>query len=413
LRLVDAVAPPRLGSAFRWLLASSWASNLGDGIGLASGPLLIASETHDPFLVALALVLQRLPWLVFGLLAGVVADRFDRRRVIVIVQLLRGATLAALAATIVVDRVSIAVVLLAMFLIGTAETFADTTVTTILPMLVRRDDLPIGNARLMTGMVTLNQLAGPPVGAALFATGRVVPFVFEAAAFVISAALTTRVTLPVHGRAAAAGGRLRREVADGFRFLWHDAAVRALAVTIVAFNVTYGAAWSVLVLYAKERLHTGDVGFGLLTTAIAVGGLFGTGVYGWLTSRVSLGNLMRAGLLIETVTHLALALTSTLPVALVIMVVFGAHAFVWGTTSTSIRQRAVPTGLQGRVSSDYLIGVQGGIVVGSVLGGTIAGAWGVAAPFWFAFVGSALLVVLLWRQLRHVAHAEEEAVTAG
>jgi MFS family permease len=412
LRLVDAVAPPRLGSAFRWLLASSWASNLGDGMGLASGPLLIASETHDPFLVALAVVLQRLPWLVFGLLAGVVADRFDRRQVIVLVQLLRGATLAALAATIVVDRVSIAVVLVAMFLIGTAETFADTTVTTILPMVVHRDDLPIGNARIMTGMVTLNQLAGPPIGAALFATGRVVPFVVEAAAFFVSAALTARVTLPAHGRAVAAGARLRHEIAEGFRFLWNDVAVRTLAITIVTFNVTYGAAWSILVLYAEERLHTGDVGFGLLTTAIAVGGLFGTGVYGWLTSRVTLGNLMRAGLIIETVTHLALALTRTLPVALGIMVVFGAHAFVWGTTSTSIRQRAVPTELQGRVSSVYLIGVQGGIVVGSVLGGVIAGAWGVAAPFWFAFVGSAILVVVLWRQFLYVAHADDAGITA-
>ncbi|MEA3055584.1 MAG: hypothetical protein QOD30_1016 [Actinomycetota bacterium] len=409
MRLVDAVAPRRLGTAFRWLLASSWASNLGDGIGLASGPLLVASETHDPFLVALAVVLQRLPWLVFGLVAGVAADRVDRRRLIVLVQLFRGATLAALAATIVADRVNIAVILVAMFLIGTAETFADTTVTTILPMVVHRDDLPIGNARIMTGMVTLNQLAGPPIGAALFATGRVVPFVFEATSFAISAALTTRVALPTHGRAAAARAHVRREIAEGFRFLWHDAAVRTLAITIVTFNVTFGAAWSVLVLYAKERLHTGDVGFGLLTTAIAVGGLVGTAVYGRLTARVSLGNLMRAGLIIETVTHLALALTSTLPIALVIMVMFGAHAFVWGTTSTSIRQRAVPNELQGRVSSVYLIGVQGGIVVGSVLGGVIAGAWGVTAPFWFAFAGSALLVALLWHQLQHVAHADEAA----
>jgi MFS family permease len=412
LRLVDAVAPPRLGSAFRWLLASSWASNLGDGIGLASGPLLVASETHDPFLVALAVVLQRLPWLVFGLVAGVVADRFDRRRVIIAVQVFRAATLVSLAATVAADRVSIAVVLVAMFLIGTAETFGDTTVTTILPMVVHRDDLPIGNARIMTGFVTLNQLVGPPVGAALFATGRVVPFIFEATLMVVSALLTARVTLPAHGRAAEARTRVRREIAEGFRFLRHDAAVRTLAITIVTFNVTFGAAWSVLVLYAKERLHTGDVGFGLLTTAGAVGGLLGTAVYGRLTARVSLGNLMRAGLIIETVTHLSLALTSTLPIALAIMVVFGAHAFVWGTTSTSIRQRVVPTELQGRVSSVYLIGVQGGIVVGSALGGVIAGAWGVTAPFWFAFVGSAILVALLWQQLTHVAHADE-ATPAG
>ena len=70
-RLLDAVLPTRMGTPFRWLLASSWISNVGDGIALAAGPLLVASQTHAPFLVALAVLLQRLPWLLFGLYAGV------------------------------------------------------------------------------------------------------------------------------------------------------------------------------------------------------------------------------------------------------------------------------------------------------------------------------------------------------
>src|SRR6187549_2500376 len=94
----DRVAPPRLGGSFRWLLASSWTSNLGDGLALAAGPLLVASQTHDPLLVALAGVLQRLPWLVLGLYAGVLADRLDRRLVVVVVDLLRSAVLVVLAA---------------------------------------------------------------------------------------------------------------------------------------------------------------------------------------------------------------------------------------------------------------------------------------------------------------------------
>ena len=73
--------------------------------------------------------------------------------------------------------------------------------------------------------------------------------------------------------------------------------------------------------------------------------------YGWLTRRISLGNIMRIGLIIETFTHLALALTSSPCVAMPVFFVFGAHAFVWGTTSITIRQRAVPTELQGRVGA--------------------------------------------------------------
>ena len=407
-RLVEAVAPSRLGRSFRWLLGSSWLSNVGDGMMLAAAPLLVASETRDPFLVALAVVLQRLPWPLFGLLAGVVADRVDRRLIIVRVQAARSVVLGALGAMILLDRVDVTMVLVAMFVLGTLETFADTTTTTLLPMIVQPLDLPIGNARIMTGMVTFNQLVGPPLGAALFATHRAVPFIAEAVSLLVAGGLASRMELPAHGVDKANRSHVRREIAEGFRWLWGNPAVRTLSITIVTFNVTYGAAWSVLVLYAIERLRTGEVGFGLLSTALAVGGLFGTVVYGALTRRFSLGDLMRAGLIIETLTHLALAVTTTPWVALLIMFVFGAHAFVWGTTSTSIRQRAVPTALQGRVSSVYLIGVQAGIVVGSILGGVIAGLWGVTAPFWFAFAGSGLLVVLIWSQLSHIAHADEQ-----
>jgi predicted MFS family arabinose efflux permease len=160
----------------------------------------------------------------------------------------------------------------------------------------------------------------------------------------------------------------------------------------------------VLVLYAQDRLHLGPVGFGILTGASAAGGLVGIGGYGWLTRHVSLGNIMRAGLIIETLTHLGLALTTIPAVALSIMVVFGAHAFIWGTTAVSVRQRAVPEDLQGRVSSVNSIGVYGGLVVGAALGGPIATHYGITGPFWFGFIGSALFVAVMWREFTHIAH---------
>ena len=122
---------------------------------------------------------------------------------------------------------------------------------------------------------------------------------------------------------------------------------------------------------------------------------------------------MRVGLIIETFTHLTLALTTTAAVAMVVFFVFGAHAAIWGTTATSIRQRAVPTEFQGRVGSVYMMGVQGGMVVGAGIGGLIARQWGVTGPFWFAFVGSALILVVIWRALTNIAHAEEHAPVAS
>jgi predicted MFS family arabinose efflux permease len=407
--LREAVVPARLGIGFRWLLASSWSSNLGDGMAIAAGPLLVASQTDDPLLVASAALVQWLPPLLFALFAGALSDRLDRRLIVVTVDLLRGLVLAVLAGMILTDTVSIGVVLVALFALGTAEVFADNTSQTLLPMLVRRDDLAIANARLQAGFVTVNQLAGPPLGAALFAAGMALPFIGQTVLVVAGALLVSRIVLSAHGREAVERRHIRHEIAEGIRWARHHAAVRTLVLTIFIFNITFGAAWSVLVLYAGQRLGLGEIGFGLITTVMAIGGLLGTVSYGWITRRLSLGNIMRIGLVLETLTHLGLALTTQPLVAFPIFFVFGAHAFVWNTTSVTIRQRAVPGDLQGRVGSVNTVGVFGGLVIGSGLGGLLARELGLTAPFWFAFAGSAVFVVLIWRELAHVAHADEAA----
>jgi fucose permease len=194
------VAPARLGTPFRWLLGSSWVSNIGDGVIVSAGPLLVASETRDPFLVALAWMLQYLPWLIFGLFAGVVADRVNRKVLITVANCCRVVVLSVLVTTIVTGQVDIVIVLGAMFLLGVGETFADTTTATLLPMVVAKKDLGIGNARMLAGTVTLNQLAGPPIGALLFGLGRSWPFFTQVVCILVSILLVLRVQLPAHGR---------------------------------------------------------------------------------------------------------------------------------------------------------------------------------------------------------------------
>jgi predicted MFS family arabinose efflux permease len=410
VRIVETVAPSRLGRSYRWLLASSLISNVGDGIALAAGPLLVASQTRDPLLVSMALLAQQLPNLLFGLPAGAIADRFDRRRIVAAVNLVRAAVLMVLAATIVEGAVSIAIVLAALFVLGTAEIFADVSSSSLVPRVVPRAHLGVANARLTGSFLLTNLLLAPPIGAFLFSIGMALPFAANAACFALGAVLVTRVVTDVADAAAERArdrGGLRREIADGVRWLIGNAPMRTLALTIIAFNVTYGAAWGVLVLYASERLGMDAVGFGLLTTALAIGGIIGTALYGGLERRFALADIMRVGLLIETFTHLALALTTSAPVALATMVVFGGHATVWGTTSTVVRQRAVPDALLGRVTGVYHIAVIGGMVVGTPIGGLLAREFGITAPFWFGFIGSAILVAVLWRQFDNIVHASE------
>lgn len=405
--MVDRIAPPRFGPGFRWLLASSWVSNAGDGLALAAGPLLVASRTHSPFLVALAGVLQRLPWLFFGLYAGALADRLDRRLVVAVFDGLQAVVLFLLSLTIISGHVDIGVVLVAMLLIGVAEVFADTTTRTLLPMLVPREDLGVANARLQAGFIAVNQLAGPPIGAFLFALGMVLPFITQAVCVALGVVLVLRIATPKGGVRDAGDTHIRRDIRDGIRWLMEHSAVRTLALVIVTFNVMFGAAWSVLVLYATQLLGMTEVGYGVMATMAALGGLLSTSYFGWLERHIPLATLMRTCLTLEVVMYLALAVNRSVWVTMVIMFGFGAYAFVWGTLSQSVRQRAVPTEFQGRVGSAYMVGVYGGLVVGQALGGVIADVWGLTAPFWFAFVASGIALVLIWRSLGYIAHADQ------
>ena len=405
-RLIETLAPARLGRSFRFLLAASTIDNAGDGIVLAAGPLLVASLTKDPFLVSLALFAETTPFLVFGLFGGVAADRFDRRRMVILANLARVALFALLVASIVTNVVSIGFVLVILFAIGTAEVMADSASSTLLPSIVERADLGIANARSSASMLLTNQLLFPPVGAFLFAVDRIVPFATNAIAVLASAILVARVVTPVRDERPRRSSVVA-DLKEGLSWLMAHPPMRTLTLTILTFNITYGAAWSVLVLYATQRLGMDAVGFGLITTAIAVGGVIGTASYARLERRFHLGDIMRVGLVIETVTHLVLALTTSALVALAMLVVFGAHAFVWGTTSTVVRQRSVPDEVMGRVGGVYRVAIQGGIVIGTPIGGLVATAAGITGPFWFAFVGSAILVAVLWREFPKIAHDAE------
>ncbi|MDL5487784.1 MFS transporter [Microbacterium wangruii] len=405
--LGELIAPRRLGRDFRWLLASSWTSNIGDGIALSAAPLLLASLTSSPLLVAAGAMMQFLPWLLCGLVAGSIADHHDRRRLVMLANGSRAVIVLGLVVFLATGQVTVAVVLASAFLYGTAEVFADTAGSTLMPMLVRPGDLGIGNTRLQAGYLVGNQLAGPPLGAFLFALGSFWPFLLQIVCVSLAVVLISRIArtpVPAKDEPTTDAPKVH-PIREGLQWLRAHPPVRTLVVIILVFNVTWAAPWSILVLYATEHLDMGAVGFGALTTASAIGGLAGTACFGWLERHVSFATLMRVCLSLEVLMHLALALTTIPAVAFIIMFGFGAYAFIWGTISTTVRQRLVPLHLQGRIASVNMVGVFGGLVIGQLLGGLIAQGWGLTAPWWFAFGGSAITLLLVWRSISHIAAA--------
>jgi MFS family permease len=167
-------------------------------------------------------------------------------------------------------------------------------------------------------------------------------------------------------------------------------------------NFAGAGTFAIWVLYGKQHLGLTDTQYGWFVATGAVGGIAGAWAYGRLEKHVGQTALLRAGLIVEALTYLVLALTANPWVAGATMVVFGVHAIVWGAVATTARQRATPSGLLGRVGSVYQLASVTGSVFGAVLGGFLAAGFGLLVPFWVAFCLVAVMVVFAWRRLAAV-----------
>jgi MFS family permease len=391
---------------------ASAVSVTGDGVTVTAGPLLAASITHDPLLVAGASFAQLLPWLIFPLLSGVLVDRLEPVRLTVIVDLLRAAAVGGLAASVLAGTAHLAALYGALFIIGAGSTISDTAALSLPPLLVGADDLVRANAGLEGIQLVGAELVGPLLGAYLFVLAAGLPFAFDAATFVAGAALIARLRRVRSADPEPARTSLSQEIAEGIRWLVAHPALRMLTVASFVMNVTMGSVLAILVLYVRVRLGLGAVGYGALLTVTAVGGVIGTVIVKRLNTRFGTSLLMRVGLIIECLTHVSLALTRRPWVAALTLVVFGLHNGVWNVVTMTLRQTAVPEQLRGRVNSVYYTFAMGGFALGSLVGGLLARGFGLTAPFWMSAVAIAVLATLAWR-LFTPGHLTTEAAASG
>jgi len=402
-----------LGRDYRRLWAANAVSVTGDGVTVTAGPLLAASITHDPLLVAGALFAQQLPWLIFTLFSGALVDRLEPGRLMVIVNLLRAAAIGALAASVLAGAAHLAALYGALFILGAGATVSDTAALSLPPLLAGPHDLVRANAGLQAVQLIGTDLAGPPLGAYLFVLAAGLPFAFDAATFVAGAALIASIRQR-RGTAGQPPGRtsLRREITEGVRWLAAHPGLRILAAAICVMNIMLGSTLAVLVLYVRVRLGLGAEGYGVLLACSAAGGVIGTVIVKRLMARFGASLLLRVGLIIECATHVSLALARRPWVAAFTLVLFGVHNGVWNVVTVTLRQTAVPEHLLGRVNSVYYTFAMGGFALGSVAGGLLARQFGLTAPFWVAAAAIAVVAMLAWR-LFTPGHLTAQAAAAS
>ncbi len=227
----------RLGRRFWTLWSAFTASNLGDGLTLVALPLLAVGETDDARLIALVAAVRVVPFVVLGLPAGLILDRFDRRAIAVVAQLIRAGAIGVLATIVARDDTTIAALIATALVMGAGEVLTDGGLPAIVRDVVTSGQLEVANSRLSATQTVSNMFIGPPLGALLFEVDPAVPLVAVAALFLAGALLLVRLPGTYRPDAEVHGDDepLRRRLTEGLRYVWAHPVLRPLALAVGLF----------------------------------------------------------------------------------------------------------------------------------------------------------------------------------
>mgnify|MGYP001203895445 CR=1 FL=1 len=385
-RVVGAAAPARepLGSRFAHLFAFSGLSNLADGILYVGVPLYATTLTTSPGQVSLVSAALTAPWLVLGLLAGLLVDRHDRVRLLVAASLVRVLVFAGAALAASAGVLTMPVLLVLLLLLGSAEVLADGSSSALVPDVTPRSRLAAASSRLQGVQLVANHFLGAPLAGVLLALGA--GWYFGApAALVLAGVLVTarglwgkvaRVVRPQHDER----GDARRELRLGLRFLRHHPVIRPLVLGGAAFNGLSNAYMAVLVLWVvgpSSAVGLAPEHYGLLAVGLAAGGLLGA----VLAERIV--GVGRERTVVAVTWGISAALLAVPALVPTVWAVAGAYALIGffntvGNTATSaLRQRIVPSHLLGRVQGAAVTISYGAMPLGALLGGVVAELLGV------------------------------------
>ena len=411
-----------LGSSYWKLWTATAISNLGDGVSMVAYPWLASAVTRSPILIAAAGFASRLPWLIFTLHAGVLTDRFDRRKLIVAMDFMRGLLTVFVGLVVFFNKDSFPALdelttiknletnwpiyftlLITAFLFGLAEVLRDNSAQTLMPSVVDKENLEKANGRMWSAESLTNSFIGPPLGSLLIGIAIFIPFFFDAVSFFFAVALIASLKgtfKPVADDKPREKINFKAEIKEGYVWLWAHPLLRPMAIILGSMNGLATMIGATFILFAQEVLQTSVFTFALLGTAGAVGGTVGGLLAPKVSAKLGSGRSLAMTLAAAPIGSLIIALTTTWQVVWVVVVFETFFAVLWNTITVSLRQSIIPTHLLGRVNSVYRFFAWGSIPIGMFVGGGLVSALtlvlsrenALRAPYLFGVV----LGLLLW-----------------
>lgn len=386
----------KLGKNYWRLWTAHATSNLGDGLATVAFPWLASAVTRDPFLIALIAVMSRLPWLIFTLPAGVITDRFDRKKILVAMDIARGVLALVLAGAIYLERNSLpalnnltastvvetnyllywSLVGIAL-LFGFAEVLRDNAGQTFLPSVVAKENLESANGKLWSAEYVMNSFVGPPLASFLLGVAVYLPFFIHSSTFFIAAGLIALIVTtpkPASDVEVKTKVNFQAEIKEGFNWLWSHSLLRPMAIILGTLNLVGSITAATFILFAQEILETSVFEFAILGTSGAIGGALG-GILGpKISKKLGSGPSLYLTLLSMPIMSLIIGVTSNWYIAWVMIAGTTIFAVLWNVITVSLRQSIIPTHLLGRVNSVYRFFAWGSMPIGTLIGGAIVSA---------------------------------------
>ena len=385
-----------LGASYWKLWTATAISNLGDGVSMVAYPWLASAVTRSPILIAAAGFASRLPWLIFTLHAGVLTDRFDRRKLIVAMDFMRGVLTVFVGLVVFFNKDSFPALdelttitnletnwpiyftlLITAFLFGLAEVLRDNSAQTLMPSVVDKENLEKANGRMWSAESLTNSFIGPPLGSLLIGIAIFIPFFFDAVSFFFAVALIASLKgtfKPVADDKPREKINFKAEIKEGYAWLWAHPLLRPMAIILGSMNGIDTMVGAVYILFAQEVLHTSVFTFAILGTAGAVGGTIGGILAPKVSAKIGSGPSLSLALAAAPLGALVIGVTSSWQVVWVVTVVESFVAILWNTITVSLRQSIIPTHLLGRVNSVYRFFAWGSIPIGMFVGGGLVSA---------------------------------------
>jgi len=363
-------------------------------------PLLAAILTRDPVLIAGITISTRLPWLLFSIFTGAIADRMDRRKLMIGADIVRMVIVGVLGASILLDAVTIWQLYVCAFLLGICETLHVNAAQAFIPAVVRQDQLLPANARFASAQIVSTQFIGPPLGVAMFNAAHALPFVADAVTFAGSAGLIA--AIPDEHAVEKPTTRFRDDVLDGLRYLRDHKALRRLTEILAFVNFFYFAAISLLVLYNDEILGGSDVTFTALSVSAAVGTVISRFFIQRLAGAKGTTTTMVISMWLWAIATTVMALTSNSSIAIASNAVLGIGTGLWLSLNTTLRQQLTPSRMLGRMNAASRTVSWGIVPFGAAFGGFAARFLGLRGPFILSAISMVGCAIIGRRLLRPV-----------